>query len=1302
MKQKYRMAIIVLIIAVVTLLLVESVTFYEQVSLGDENNYPLSKIRKSGGIICRWNASSDTANTTIIWYKNGVQQENSTWAAPNLEESDDILPGQLSEEDTWNCTIIIINNSGHSIISSASIYIDYDPAVYINTGSYVQINQTFEIYEDSNYSLIWNTTASDAISFDVSAGLCDGNGVTEGTGTCEPTSSHLGTNTNTSGNYLVFFEYDYGDVGSPTTQKNRINFTIIPVNDAPTFTVANETINESTTWLEVISILDEEGNFPINFTVEVPLFCNYSTGMSNITLNCTPSPVNIGNFTINITATDNPPFNETYTLIPGNTTHNFTLTVLKVNHVPNITYVSNNNASQNQNYTLIINVTDLYDNNTINITITSNCGINNSWASLINTTTVTWDGENFTSYGRGIWNGTLNNSQVACRNITITATDEFGASNSTNVYLNISNVNDHPFIEQNSTSPSDLLNNYNIQNLTGYALATFVYQINATDPDLSVTYNSLYDNFNESLTYITNSTWLNKFLGNKTGLINITNVNLTLAVGNYSFLINVTDNGLVRYSNTTVMSLEILPNDPPTFNQTLNFTCFEYDVINYPTSCNINLDSYAYDPNEGAGDDVANFSDDSAIFNINNNGLLLFNASQTLVGIHSFNVTILDTRGSSNTTRMYLYINNTNNIPNITLIDTRMPPLGLYLNRSNNNIISITAIDLDEDLNETNISNRRYGYENLIFNWSSNNASLNDYISIDDANKNLIINTTKTNASGDTLGLGDYTINVSVTDYYNETDSYIYNFTIYNVTGPPVITHIYPYGTPNANETIFDWLNVTNTVGITYINVSENTTIYFNQTTTDEDYDNLSFRWFYDETEIFENSTINYESYVNMTAYNRSLNFSFGFFEADNVDYEIHNLTLVVIDGFDRSLNDTFIWNINVTNQNRKPVLNGPIPNITVEGSRNVDNKDLWTASMSYGFYDPDFDYDGSGMIELGESNYSLTYSIPIGAKGTLCEGYATVNVTAPYSYILDGGTNLSIMYGHGIKAVATLNGTCNVTFTASDGELTENSNVVFINATVIGSESPDLTEVTQRSGSRTVTVTETVTLPFPEEIEKPIPIKIILPDMVTVYENDTIDIPLRVTNTWNYTVYGVKLGYEINKSLNYSIKFQRTDFYQIEPGEFQKTLMTVSNYRVGQIYEITITANVTEPAYFDSAKVYLNSIEQSSTGAKVKTLIKFARDLLHQHKECQELGEILSEAEESAADGLYIKALEQLNSIINGCKYLISQEQQNIERPNRLRNIHIPINKEYFNYLLGLGIVILIGMGIYFIRRKD
>jgi len=1283
--------------------------------LGDYYKNSLTNIRTSENIYCRWNATIDTTAADIYWYKNGAHFGNITNYSPLPSELTwpVIDKSELTEEQTWNCTVTLKNGTDN-ISGSDTIYVDYDPLVYISpSGGYTKINKVYNISEDQTYSIIWNTTSTDFIgdSFFENAVMCTTSSIGYGIGTCTPTNSDLGSDKNISTIKVVAFQYDH----PRGTQKNYINFTIIPVNDAPDFSVANISINQTTPLNVQINITDEEGNpvNPNNITIwsspNINGFCSYPHTTNKILINCTAGPLNIGNFTVNITATDTPPVNE-FNLIAQNTTKSFNLEIIRVNHIPNITYVSNDSSAQNQNYTIIMNATDNYDNNTLNFTITSSCNLTNPWTNVTTTTNVTGSGNNVTSYGYGIWNGTLTNSHVACRNITVTITDEYGASNSTTKYLNITNINDPPIIEDYSANTGDILNNHYISSLTAYTLTPFRYQINVTDLDLLVTNPLGIDSFNESLRLTTNNSWINQYLNTTTGLINISSVNES--VGNYTILVNVTD--FNNESNTTIMNIEIKPNAPPEFNQTLNFTCYEYDLFNYAAPCNHNLSQYASDPNENVGDRVANFSENSATFNITNEGLLLFNATQSLVGMHTFNVTITDLRGVSTTAPMYLYIRNTNNRPNITSIEVRIPSKALYYNKTDFNKIPITATDLDESQDVYNdTTNLRYNYENLTFNWTNNNLSQNitGYISINQTTRELIINTTK-QSNGQLIQIGSYSINVTAKDnYYNftgittiDTSTYTYNFTIYNTTTPPVITDIYPYGDQNK-KTVFAWKSILTSEYITYMNVTENQTILFDHLSTDADNSTLTYKWYYDGVQVTSGSTINYNSTTTISNNNKTISFYFGFFEGNPLSTKLHNLTLIVIDGHDQSETDQFTWEINVSDQNRPPVWNQDLQNISLSGARTYRDQDLFACGYSKGFYDPDFDYDGDGIIECNEGSFLLTYTFfnNTGSSNnqfSICDGYANIDVSAPYYNVTEN--NVSHVYGHRINAEPVQNGTCSVIFNVTDGQHNAYSNKTNFIITVPDEATISTTEVTQRSGTRTITETKTVSVPVPEEIEKPVYIELLLPDMVTVYENNRIEIPLTLINNWNNTLYGINLSYELNNSENFNISFLRKEFYKIDPGEIIKTAMTVEGYRVGGIYEITIIANVTEPPYTDRAKIYLNSIEQSSTGAKLRTLVRFARDLLKANKECQELEEVLNKAEQRVLENDYEEALELLDSIINGCKYLISQEQKK-EAPKRIRDIHLELKQEYVTYLaLGTAIMFFsVGTVMLFRKKK-
>jgi hypothetical protein len=112
---------------------------------------------------------------------------------------------------------------------------------------------------------------------------------------------------------------------------------------------------------------------------------------------------------------------------------------------------------------------------------------------------------------------------------------------------------------------------------------------------------------------------------------------------------------------------------------------------------------------------------------------------------------------------------------------------------------------------------------------------------------------------------------------------------------------------------------------------------------------------------------------------------------------------------------------------------------------------------------------------------------------------------------------------------------------------------------------------------------------------------------------------------------------------------------------------LTVSNYRLGENYELLVAANVTDPPFEDSALILLNSIEQSGDGADYRVKVTFANDLLNENSECQELNEVLSQAKMRIAEGDIVQGTELVESVINGCKYLVSMQQRIQEKPSRI-----------------------------------
>lgn len=209
-------------------------------------------------------------------------------------------------------------------------------------------------------------------------------------------------------------------------------------------------------------------------------------------------------------------------------------------------------------------------------------------------------------------------------------------------------------------------------------------------------------------------------------------------------------------------------------------------------------------------------------------------------------------------------------------------------------------------------------------------------------------------------------------------------FNVSNVNDAPSITESYPI--------------------TTYVDVPENTTETFNQTTSDPDTaygDSLRYEWWLNGTLTSENATYNLTT--------------------DFCDSDIYNVTLIAYD----SENDTATreWIVNVTNVNRLPAYNTSpvIQNYT--WSEDSNNTNLF--NLSDYFYDLD-----SWECSAEPNNDTLTYSVT-------------------------GNTNIEVIIENDTHNVSFYVqddwfGVEEITFTVNDSHGTTDSSVITLNVTNI------------------------------------------------------------------------------------------------------------------------------------------------------------------------------------------------------------------------------------------------------------
>jgi hypothetical protein len=232
-------------------------------------------------------------------------------------------------------------------------------------------------------------------------------------------------------------------------------------------------------------------------------------------------------------------------------------------------------------------------------------------------------------------------------------------------------------------------------------------------------------------------------------------------------------------------------------------------------------------------------------------------------------------------------------------------------------------------------------------------------------------------------------------------------------------------------------------------------------------------------------------------------------------------------------------------------------------------------------------------------------------------------------------------------------------------------------------------------------TSTRTVPIPLPEEIEKPRPLQIITPKLVTTYKNATIKIPIVVNNSWNDTLYGITLEASTNAT-NVSLYLDRIYIPKLDVGEGIEAMLYVKNYKSEGHYEIRLSANVTVPQYLDTATIFINSAEMRSEGEELENKISFAKDLLSSNPECQELNELLAQAKVELGNENYVGTAKIVDNVINGCKFLVNDAKNNKEMPDRNFIKTFEWKKSYSDYLI-IGIFgILFLASLYYILKKD
>ncbi len=1201
-------------------------------------------------LVCHWNATEDTTEANISWHRNGLLNVTRDVSGQN---NDTLSSASTTKTDVWSCNITLSNGT-ETVTQGTSVTIQNSrpdtetPPAGIFSGLGVDVGYFIQIDEDETLLLDVNATDADGDSLTYS--LPDHGGANP---FCTRLSSVLGTYScgPTHNDIRLANESEQVTVVNVTfivldgqnPGGRSIIFNITPVNDAPEITIPDQVVNVTAVFNRSFTGSDEEHDYPFTAMLDEAITDPQIKDDVNVSVE--------GNTTIRILYSTSP---IDYSDV-GNRTIAFTL-------------FDTRGENTSINFTLEI------------------LGVNRqpyftnisppNWSSPTQYRYVLLQGESI------LIDLGANDPDTADRVETITFSDNSSRFTTTTANSTATNESDARgylnFTAQNADvgNHSVTLIVTDAQGATNTTIFDFTI-INVNDPPVihnesndssnsggNVDINDLIAYLNAPFRYQVNFSDLDLDLdldvlswSDNATLFNITNDGRILFTPSgiaRNETVNLTVTDQAGLSDTRIVTIEVRENSPPYFNETLPpLAC------NEGQPCIFNLSHYAKDDDLGDAVDTyqANITSGTlASFALNTvTGMINFTPLQTEIGNSSFTITITDTRGASAVTQLNISVMNAEDYPVWTRYDFSA-----------------------ETIVETHEFNYRLWAtdQDLLVDGSTELLAFTSNISWFTITIEQTTNETVfalLSFTPDASRVGTHVVQLNVTDATGRINSTTVTFTVRPKTNPPLIEYLRPYGNDaSAHALVRGWLDVQSLSPPELVSLTENTSdVVFEVNATDDDavgppYPWLNYTWFYDG--ILVQGPSSSKSYTR----------SFGFFSSGNVTLE------AVVN--DTSLESaSWTWSLTITDVNRPPVLQenftGAKENITISDQNTIADYFVYNVAGG-GFYDPDDDPDSNPSLFI-TSGYALELSY----DWTLC---SVANLSQ---------SNNSLT----VKPVAV--GSCIVQFTATDsGGLSATSNLVTITVTQVPQGSQAIS-VSSGGGGGGVTTRNTF-VPLRQEVQTPKPLTIIAPKLVTIYQNRTITVPITLKNNWTEPFEGILLGAETLAS-DVVLRFDSDYLEALAVGESLDVMLTVEGYRLGENFEVAVTANVSDPNFQDTALILFNSIEQSQEGKDVAIKVTFAQDLLSQNRECQELNEYLQQADAQLKQGDVEAAGRIVDFVINGCKYLISRTQPETRRPGVFRTPFVEIDDETVRILayLALGaavIIAVVGLAFYYHRTKE
>lgn len=742
----------------------------------------------------------------------------------------------------------------------------------------------------------------------------------------------------------------------------------------------------------------------------------------------------------------------------------------------------------------------------------------------------------------------------------------------------------------------------------------FYFDVNATDPEDGTNVNF----FDNSSLFVINQT---------TGIINFT----TSLPQNGSYSINITVNDSLGAQSSATFTLVI--NDPIVMgdlpaNQTIEDVLFNFNVSLYV--------------NNSIG--TLTYSDNTSFFDIISfTGLITFTPTQSMVGNHSFNISVQDDYGYNTSKIWYLNITEINDPPNFTSIPDQevMEPTGFVY-----------------DINATDEENQTLTYYD--------NTTLFDI----DSSTGLINRTTNISL------VGRYYINITVNDSSNGTfsDDFILDISTNHV---PIYPKNYTLNTSASMDNYVDsQFNTTNYQGSEYLRLADLTT------SIKRIYLNFSFS-------SIPSYAVILNSYINLSTYS-------GTYTGNNISlYRVTENWTEDTSTYNSqpSINSTAIVTVSPSGGGNidkfdttdlfKNWLNGSYNNSGV--SLRYYNESMGTGTISY------YSSESSNSSQwptlhvdynLSIQNQSLTAGVTSNNLFDLDDYfYDPDGDEMNYTYISNTSSiNITInstTHNVSIYPSSTFNGSAYVIFYANDSENITNSHNVTINVTIVEEEDNETTTVVSSSGggggSRQKVASLSVTLDSSRE---------------SILQGKTLEVPVTVKNTGQVDIYSIELSTSSDKEgLNVVLDKTAISFLKIGQEDYL-TMLLDSASAAGDSYVITLSASSDSPEVEGSA-VFILDVSSEAEG--IKKQLVFAQDLFQTNPECLELQELLNKAEDQLAEQKFEEAKNNVAMAIESCKNLIRIQESPKEVKKTESNLQqILIISGIFTAILLMGYLVV------------